>query len=41
MNRAMELALQGRQNNLGGPFGCVIVRKNKIAGEGKFDIPER
>lgn len=34
MNRAMELALQGMQNNQGGPFGCVIVRENKIAGEG-------
>ena len=34
MNRAIELARQGMNNNLGGPFGAVIVKDSRIVGEG-------
>ena len=33
MNRAIELSINNIKNN-GGPFGCVIVHKNKIIAEG-------
>ena len=33
MNRAIELSIQNIKNN-GGPFGSVIVKKNKIVAEG-------
>jgi tRNA(Arg) A34 adenosine deaminase TadA len=32
--RAVELARQGMESLQGGPFGCVIVKKNEIVGEG-------
>ena len=33
MKRAIELSIQNIKNN-GGPFGCVIVKENKIIAEG-------
>ena len=33
MRRAIELSIQNIKNN-GGPFGCVIVKENKIIAEG-------
>ncbi len=33
MKRAIELSIQNIKNN-GGPFGCVIVKENKIISEG-------
>lgn len=33
MRRAIELSIQNIKDN-GGPFGCVIVKKNKIIAEG-------
>lgn len=35
MRRAIELALQGVNENDGGPFGCVIVRNGEVIGEGR------
>lgn len=34
MQRAIDLAKQGMQNNMGGPFGAVVVKDGKIVGEG-------
>jgi len=34
LERAIELSRQGMQTMQGGPFGCVIVKNNKIVGEG-------
>lgn len=34
LDRAIELSLYGIDNNFGGPFGAVIVKNNKIVGEG-------
>ena len=34
MTRAVELAKIGVEMNLGGPFGCVVVKDNIIVGEG-------
>jgi len=34
MKRAIELAQKGMESNQGGPFGCVIVKSNKIIAEG-------
>jgi tRNA(Arg) A34 adenosine deaminase TadA len=34
MRRAIELAQSGVDNDLGGPFGCVIVKDGQIVGEG-------
>lgn len=34
MRRAIELAQNGADDNVGGPFGCVIVRDGEIVGEG-------
>ena len=33
MKRAIELSIQNIKNN-GGPFGCIIVKENKIIAEG-------
>ena len=38
MRRAIELAQKGADDNLGGPFGCVIVRDGKIVGEGSNQV---
>lgn len=34
MDRAIELAKTGMQNNQGGPFGCVVVKNGSIIAEG-------
>ena len=34
MQRAAELALEKMRNNIGGPFGAVIVRNDEIIAEG-------
>ena len=34
MNRAIELAVENVRSGRGGPFGAVIVKDGKIAGEG-------
>ena len=34
MRRAIELAQAGVDSNVGGPFGCVVVKNGKIVGEG-------
>jgi len=34
MYRAIEIARKGMNANHGGPFGCIIVKENKIIGEG-------
>ena len=34
MKRAIELAKMGVEMDLGGPFGCVVVRGDEIVGEG-------
>lgn len=35
INRAIELSQKNLETNEGGPFGAVIVRNNKIIGEGR------
>lgn len=32
--RAIDLSREGMQGGQGGPFGCVVVKKGKIIGEG-------
>ncbi len=34
MREAVPLAEQGMRSGLGGPFGCVVVRREKIVGRG-------
>lgn len=34
LERAIELSKLGMENGHGGPFGCVVVKDNKIIGEG-------
>lgn len=34
MKRAIALAEEGMNSNAGGPFGCVVVKDNKIIAEG-------
>lgn len=34
MKRAIQLAREGMESNLGGPFGAVVVKKNIIVSEG-------
>ena len=34
MKEAIELSLSGCMSNEGGPFGCVIVKDNKVLGRG-------
>jgi len=34
MQRAIDLAKKGVRSDHGGPFGCVIVKKGKVVGEG-------
>lgn len=35
MREAIRLAEDGLQNNRGGPFGCVIVRRGEVVGRGQ------
>jgi guanine deaminase len=34
MQRAIELAKIGVKQNLGGPFGCIVVKDGRVIGEG-------
>jgi guanine deaminase len=34
MNEAVQIGIEGMLNNLGGPFGCVIVKNDEIIGKG-------
>ena len=34
MNEAVSLGIEGMRKNLGGPFGCVIVKDDQIIGKG-------
>ena len=34
MNEAIKVGIEGMRSNLGGPFGCVIVKNNEIIGKG-------
>ena len=38
MRRAIELAQKGVDENLGGPFGCVVVKDGQIIGEGSNQV---
>ena len=38
MNEAIKNAIQGMNNNEGGPFGCVIVKDGKIVGKGNNKV---
>jgi guanine deaminase len=38
MSRAIELAQAGVDQNLGGPFGCVIAKNGEIVGEGNNQV---
>lgn len=38
MNEAILLSEQGVENGEGGPFGCVIVKENKIIGRGNNKV---
>src|SRR5215217_4228147 len=38
MKEAIELSLSGCSNNEGGPFGCVIVKDDKIVGRGNNKV---
>ncbi len=38
MRRAIELAQKGADANLGGPFGCVVVKDGRIIGEGSNQV---
>ena len=40
MRRAIELSIQNIKNN-GGPFGCVIVKENKIIAEGTNRVTQK
>ncbi len=34
MQMAIDLAMDGMSNNIGGPFGCIIVKDGKVVGKG-------
>lgn len=38
MKAAIDLALNGLQQNEGGPFGCVVVKNGKIIGRGNNKV---
>jgi tRNA(Arg) A34 adenosine deaminase TadA len=38
MNEAIQKAIQGINNNKGGPFGCIIVKDGKIIGKGSNKV---
>jgi tRNA(Arg) A34 adenosine deaminase TadA len=38
MRRAIELARKGVDGDLGGPFGCVVVKDGRIIGEGSNEV---
>lgn len=38
MQRAIELARIGVEQNLGGPFGCIVVKDGRVVGEGNNQV---
>lgn len=38
MQEAIALSMKGMQDNQGGPFGCVIVKDDKIVGRGNNKV---
>ncbi len=38
MQEAINLAINGMQNNEGGPFGCIVVKDGKIIGKGNNKV---
>lgn len=38
MRRAIQLSIEGMSSDIGGPFGCVIVKDGKIIGEGTNEV---
>lgn len=38
MQRAIELARAGIEHDLGGPFGCVVVKDGRVIGEGNNHV---
>ena len=38
MRRAIALAREGADENLGGPFGCVVVKDGRVVGEGSNQV---
>ncbi|MFN0140462.1 MAG: nucleoside deaminase [Pyrinomonadaceae bacterium] len=38
MTRAIELARAGIEHDLGGPFGCVVVKDGRVVGEGNNQV---
>jgi len=38
MQKAIEIARKGMENNEGGPFGCVVVQKDTIIAEGNNSV---
>jgi guanine deaminase len=38
MKAAVKVALEGMKNNEGGPFGCVVVKNEKIVGRGNNKV---
>ena len=38
MKAAVEAALNGMNNNEGGPFGCIVVKDGKIVGKGNNKV---
>lgn len=38
MQRAIELARIGVEQNLGGPFGCIVVKDGLVVGEGNNQV---
>src|ERR1041384_1905961 len=35
---AIQLSKEGSENNMGGPFGCVVVKDGKIIGKGYNEV---
>lgn len=38
MQMAIDLALEGVNNNMGGPFGCIIVKDGEVIGKGNNQV---
>ncbi len=38
MKEAVKVALEGMNNNKGGPFGCIVVKDNEVIGRGNNQV---
>lgn len=38
MKEAVKVALEGMNNNEGGPFGCIVVKDNEVIGRGNNQV---